>query len=172
MASILQEAMSSANQIADLQSFFVDLDTIMRESSSAVEELSLTLTDSKQRGFVLTLAMVELMARMDDMKMVADLLKTNATQLQEADVEGALTLTRQARERVQKAQGRVEFTQQPISDSERQRKRTEALLARSVPQLEEGQQKNANELVALGARLEAMEKSLPVLNKQVQSHNN
>lgn len=84
-------------------------------------------------------------------------------------MEGALNLTRDARQRAQKAQDRVEFTQQPVSDSERQRRRTEALLSRVAPQLTESQQKNAADLGDLGNRLELMERQLPDLNDQVIS---
>jgi len=111
--------------------------------------------------------MADLGSRIGEIETAAQLLKANATRLQEADVEGALSLTRQARERAQKAHDRVEFTQQPIGDSERQRRRTEALLTRVAPQLSESQEKNAEELIALGARLESMEQSLPDLNNQV-----
>lgn len=69
----------------------------------------------------------------------------------------------------QKAQDRVEFTQQPVSDSERQRRRTEALLSRMALQLSEGQQKNAADLTDLGARLHDMEGNLPELNHLVRS---
>ena len=167
MASILFNATSSDNQIAELEGLFGAIKVNMEQADVVLQELDTVLDNSTQRGFLVSLAMADLGSRIGEIETAAQLLKANATRLQEADVEGALSLTRQARERAQKAHDRVEFTQQPIGDSERQRRRTEALLTRVAPQLSESQEKNAEELIALGARLESMEQSLPDLNNQV-----
>lgn len=169
MAAILHNATSSDNQIAELEGLFSVIKTNMEQADAGLQELDTSLDNSTQRGFLLSLAMADLGSRISEIQMVAEALKANATRLQEADVDGALSLTRQARERAQKAHDRVELVQQNIGDSERQRRRTEALLTRVAPQLSESQQKNADELVALGVRLEVMEQSLPDLNNQVQS---
>ena len=165
--SLLRNATFSENHIQELESLFKVIMKKMNEADGELETLDATLDNNTQRGFLAALAMADLSSRISEIQSAAQLLKSNATVLQEANVEGALSLTRQARERAQKAQDRVELTQQPVTDSERQRRRTEALLTRVAPQLGQSQQKNAEDLIELGARLEIMEQSLPQLNNQV-----
>ena len=157
----------SPDHMQELANSFETIQHDIGGIGAELEDLDATLYNSTQRGFLAALAMVDLSSRISEFQSAAQLLKSNATTLQEGNVEGALSLTQQARERAQKAQERVELTQQPVSDSERQRRRTEALLTREGPQLSQSPQKNTEDLTELGARLEVMEQSLPQLNNQV-----
>lgn len=157
----------SGKELNQLEKLFGTIKANLTKAGEGLDGLDASLDNTTQRVFLASLSLSDLRSKAGELQTAAQNLKANATRLQEANVEGALILTREARTRSQKAQDRVEFTQQPVSDSERQRRRTEALLSRVAPQLGESQQKNAAELADLGARLQIVERSLPDLNDAV-----
>lgn len=165
--TLLTNTTLSGRELTQLEELFGVIGTNLALASEEMDNLDGQLENSTQRVLTVTLSLASLKTRAADLQAAAQALKDNATRLQEANVEGALNLTREARQRAQKAQDRVEFTQQPVSDSERQRRRTEALLSRVAPQLGESQQRNAADLADLGARLAVVERSLPDLNDAV-----
>jgi laminin, beta 1 len=164
---LLRNTTLSGKELLQLEELFTSMKANLSASGIELDTLDTSLDNMTQRVFLAELSLTDLKTRAAEIQQHAQSLKDNATRLQEANVEGALNLTRDARQRAQKAQDRVEFTQQPVSDSERQRRRTEALLSRVAPQLSESQQKNAADLNQLGTRLEAMEGQLPDLNNEV-----
>lgn len=165
--ALLLNTTLSGRELSQLEDLFGSIKTNLTLAGQGMDGLDATVENTTQRVFSVVLALSNLRAKATDLQTAAQSLKDNATKLQEANVEGALNLTREARQRSQKAQDRVEFTQQPVSDSERQRRRTEALLSRVAPQLGESQQRNAAELADLGGRLAVVERSLPELNDAV-----
>lgn len=165
--TLLLNTTLSGRELSQLEQLFGTIKTNLTLAGQGMDGLDATVENTTQRVFSVVLALANLKAKAGDLQTAAQALKENATKLQEANVEGALNLTREARQRSQKAQDRVEFTQQPVSDSERQRRRTEALLSRVAPQLGESQQRNAANLADLGGRLAVVERSLPDLNDAV-----
>lgn len=165
--SLLLNTTLSGKELLTLQELFDSIKTNLTLAGQGMDGLDTTVENTSQRVFSVVLSLSNLKAKASDLQIAAQSLKDNATKLQEANVEGALNLTREARQRSQKAQDRVEFTQQPVSDSERQRRRTEALLSRVAPQLGESQQRNAADLADLSGRLAVVERSLPDLNDAV-----
>ncbi len=133
--TLLVNTTMSGRELAQLEQLFDSIKTNLTQAGEQLDGLDATLDNTTQRVFLAGLALTDLRTKAADLQAAAQSLKSNATRLQEATVEGALNLTREARQRSQKAQDRVEFTQQPASDSERQRRRTEALLSRVAPQL-------------------------------------
>lgn len=167
MRTLLVNTTLSGRELTQLEQLFGSIKANLTQAGEGLDGLDASLDNVTQRVFLAGLSLSDLRAKASELQSAAQALKSNATRLQEANVEGALNLTREARQRSQKAQDRVEFTQQPVSDSERQRRRTEALLSRVAPQLGESQQRNAGELADLGARLQIVERSLPDLNDAV-----
>jgi coxsackievirus/adenovirus receptor len=165
--ALLLNTTLSGHELSQLEELFSTIKTNLTMAGQGMDGLDATVENTTQRVFSVVLALSNLRSKATDLQTAAQSLKNNATKLQEANVEGALNLTREARQRSQKAQDRVEFTQQPVSDSERQRRRTEALLSRVAPQLGESQQRNAADLADLGGRLAVIERSLPELNDAV-----
>lgn len=165
--TLLTNTTLSGRELTLLTELFETIKTNLTLAGEGMEGLDSTVENTTQRVFSVVLSLSNLRAKATELQTSAQSLKDNATRLQEANVEGALNLTREARQRAQKAQDRVEFTQQPVSDSERQRRRTEALLSRVAPQLGESQQRNAADLADLGGRLAVIERSLPELNNAV-----
>ena len=133
--TLLLNTTLSGRELNQLEQLFGSIKTNLTQAGEKLDELDATLDNTTQRVFLAGLALTDLRTKASDLQTAAQSLKSNATRLQEANVEGALNLTREARQRSQKAQDRVEFTQQPVSDSERQRRRKEALLSRVAPQL-------------------------------------
>ena len=168
--SILRNATLSTKQVIQLEDMFGLIKGNLTDATDELDALDANLDNTTQRVFIASLALADLRGRANELHSAAQMLKENATRLQEANVEGALNLTREASLRAQKAQDRVEFTQQPVSDSERQRRRTEALLSRVSPQLADSQQRNADSLKQLNDQLHDMERSLPDLNQQVHPY--
>lgn len=167
VTTLLANTTNSGLELTQWSDLFAKMKTDLGAAGVQLDSLDSLLDNMTQRIFVAELALTDMRQRAADVDGLANALEHNSTVLQEANVEGALNLTREARTRAQKAQDRVEFTQQPVSDSERQRRRTEALLSRMALQLSEGQQKNAADLTDLGARLHDMEGNLPELNHLV-----
>lgn len=164
---LLTDTVRSSGEIANLQDLFESMKSNLTSLAADLELLDTELDNNDQRVFLADIAISDLRSRAKAMIISAQAIKDEATKLQEANVEGALNLTREAKQSTQKSQDRVEFTQQPVSDSERQRRRTEALLSRVVPPLDQVQQKNAQDIAGLAARLEMMERQIPDLNDDV-----
>lgn len=83
---------------------------------------------------------------------------------------GALNLTRTAGERSRAAQDRVGLTEVIISESERNRRRTENLLLHVGDRFNRTQAENEAKLAELSDLLDAVEDGMPDLNEQVCDH--
>lgn len=126
--ALLQNATISGQDIKELD----DKVKFMRdELNSAVKVINGTEQRLDQVYSSINLAEVEL----DDLKnrsalvnQYANELKMNATQLQEANIEGALNLTREAWNRVQMLEETEQRTVALVNDAERQCKRVETLV--------------------------------------------
>lgn len=137
-------------------------------SNVNLEGVESLLEKTTERIFLGNLSLADVRNKVLNLKSKELGLKENATQLQEANVEGALNLTREAGLRSQQAQNAAEGTQATVTDSERQFRRTESLVNRTANQFGEGQEDNDNTLVQLGERLKKLETEIPALNEMVR----
>lgn len=103
----------------------------------------------------------------DQIKSMADELKENATQLQEANIEGALNLTREAWQKVNLLTSQDGETQEMNANAERQCKRTEALVNRSSEEFDTLQKSNEDALDRYHDELVKLNSKIPDLNEQM-----
>ena len=82
-------------------------------------------------------------------------------------LKGALNLTREAYKRSQRAQEAADATERDLADSERQCKRTEALVNRTASQFYKSQAENEDALDTLSEKLKELEIQIPDLNELV-----
>lgn len=134
-------------------------------------EKSLKSTDSSldKLNEEMSLAAVEisnLEDKSDKIKLLANELKENATKLQEANVEGALNLTRDAWSRVQSLSGVYNEATELNSEADRQCKRIENLITRQIEN-EGNLLANDKQIDELQEELNKLSAEIPDLNEQV-----
>lgn len=134
-------------------------------------EKSLKITDNAldKLNEEMSLAAIEisnLEEKSDKIKFLANELKDNATKLQEANVEGALNLTRDAWNRVQSLSGVYNEASELNSEADRQCKRIENLITRQIEN-EGNLLANDNQIDGLQAELDKLTAEIPDLNEQV-----
>lgn len=112
-------------------------------------------------------ALDDLRNKSEQIKNVARDLKENATQLQEANIEGALNLTIDAWQRVNLLSALDVETQELNANAERQCKRTEALVNRSINDFEQLQQGNEDSLDKYHDELLVLGQKIPDLNEHI-----
>ncbi|KAK2718943.1 laminin subunit beta-1-like [Artemia franciscana] len=165
--TILDTANVDSEQLNMLEDLIQALRTQLSSMRGDMDDLDSAVDSTTQRILSAQFDLSDLRNKVADLRSTANLLKDNTTKLQEANVEGALILIREARLRAQKAQDRCEMSQSHVVDSERQRRRTEALLTRSAEQFNETQDRNREALSELEATLTEMEQKIPDLNDKV-----
>ena len=134
-------------------------------------EKSLKTTDNAldKLNEEMSLAAVEisnLEEKSDKIKLLANELKDNATKLQEANVEGALNLTRDAWSRVQSLSGLYNEATELNSEADRQCKRIENLITKQIEN-EGNLLANDNQIDGFQAELDKLTAEIPDLNEQV-----
>lgn len=140
---------------AKLDASKLELDVTDKKLDTLHEELSLAAVELTNLG-----------EHSRKIKSLADQLKDNATKLQEANVEGALNLTRDAWSRVQSLSNTYQEATELNTEADRQCKRIEALITK--------QKENEGILIAndkqideLQAALDELTGQIPDLNEQV-----
>ncbi|XP_076373479.1 laminin subunit beta-1-like isoform X2 [Tachypleus tridentatus] len=102
--------------------------TNVTHSEAQLNSTKVKLDNTTQRIYDAELALTDLRGRGDNLEMDAESLKNNATQLQEADIEGAFNITKQAQTKSKAAEEQVENAQTVLDQSARLRYETEELL--------------------------------------------
>lgn len=144
--------------------------TLRKDLNNSLEHLQsdeLTLEGVYSGINLANVALDDLQNKSEQIKNVAHDLKENATQLQEANIEGALNLTIDAWQRVNLLSGLDIETQELNANAERQCKRTEALVNRSINEFEQLQQNNEDALDKYHDELVSLNEKIPDLNEQI-----
>lgn len=145
--------------IANLRRQLDDSDKNLKSSDNALDKLYSEIN----------LANVEIenmKEQSDRVKAMAYELKENATKLQEANVEGALNLTRDAWHRVNRLSEIYLETSELNAEAERQCKRIENLINRQ-PENERLLKTNDKQITELQVTLDDLNAKIPDLNEQV-----
>lgn len=134
-------------------------------------EKSLKITDASldKLNEEMSLAAVEisnLEEKSDKIKLLANDLKENATKLQEANVEGALNLTRDAWSRVQSLSDVYSEATELNNEADRQCKRIENLIVKQMEN-EGNLLANDKQIDELQSELDKLTSGIPELNEQV-----
>lgn len=106
----------------------------------------------------------------DSMKNLQNKIKelvNNGTELQEANVQGALKLTEEAKEKADKAVFKAEHTYEHIKYAELQCKAAETLVNKTKKEFLESQEADKESLQKIQDQLDDLQNELPTLSKQV-----
>ncbi|XP_050736724.1 laminin subunit beta-1-like isoform X4 [Eriocheir sinensis] len=164
---ILLSANMTSQSLAFLQELITELSESLNVASADLGGLELGVDNTSQRIDLAKNALADLRVQAEELRDDAGDLKAKATKLQEGNVEGALNLTRTAGERSRAAQDRVGLTEVIISESERNRRRTENLLLHVGDRFNRTQAENEARLAELSGLLDGVEDGMPDLNEQV-----
>lgn len=165
--SLLDNTTISANDINKLESVESELRNHLNGSLSKLHKSEQTLEDLHSSINLANVMLSDLRSRGDHIKSVANDLRDNSTQLQEANIEGALNLTRQAWQKAGILTHLDVETQELSTNAERQCRRTEALVNRSSIEFDALQEQNENALDQYLLDLQNLTAKIPDLNEQV-----
>lgn len=146
------------------------VDTLREHLNKSLDTLIISegTLDSVYSGITLAhAAMAELTSRSEQIKLYAKDLKANATQLQEANIEGALNLTRDAYTKAYQLQELDAETDRVLANAEKQCNRTKALVLQKESEFEQQQKKNEEDLDTYHSELQALINKIPDLNEQM-----
>lgn len=165
--ALLSNATVSTQDISQLDELVLDLKRNLNESLTYFRETEETLEDLYSNVNLANVALDDLRNRGDQIRSIAADLKKNATQLQEANVEGALNLTRQAWQKVNLLTALDAESVELSANAERQCRRTEALVARSTGEFDALQTANEDALDRYHDELQNLTRRIPELNEQI-----
>ncbi|XP_055926474.1 laminin subunit beta-1-like [Argiope bruennichi] len=164
---ILADANITGADIEDLQ----DLVDMLRQNLTVTQDhldvIDRELENTTQRIYDANLALTDLRKRADDLTSDAQALKSNATSLKEANVEGAFNITKEAKARSDAAERKVEDTRAVVHESEGHRRRTEKLLEKATNLYNQTYLDNEAALNKIAGKIFAIENEIPGLNNIV-----
>jgi len=164
---LLENTTVSPQDLERLENLVEKFRNDVNRSSENMDEVEKLLDSTTSRMYEANLKLTDLRSAASKLKFTALGLKENATKLQEANVEGALNLTREAYKRSLRAQEAADATERDVADSERQCKRTETLVNRTATQFSKSQAENKDALDKLSEKLKGLEIQIPGLNECV-----
>lgn len=153
----------------DIKKINDNIDRLRSRLDDSEKNLKATDSSLDKLNEEMSLAAVEisnLEEKSDKIKFLANELKDNATKLQEANVEGALNLTRDAWSRVQSLSGVYNEATELNSEADRQCKRIENLITRQIEN-EGNLLANDKQIDELQEELDKLTAEIPDLNEQV-----
>jgi laminin, beta 1 len=164
--SILSNTTVSARDIKKINENVDNLRKRLEDSEKALRDTDGVLDKLNEEMNLAEVEISNLGEKSEKIKGLANALKANATTLQEANVEGALNLTRDAWTRVQSLSDIYAETSELNSEADRQCKRIENIISR---QLENEQilSENDKEIETLQAELNELNSKIPDLNEQI-----
>ena len=167
---ILAGASISNDELEAVQAEIDSITGVLTETTEELDGLDSNLADTKGAILQAKATLEFLKADADRRQLTALEMKEKITSLQESNVEGALTLTREAAKKSEDAKQKVELVSLQNGDlrnSEHQRKATESLMEKTRTDFESTQSQNQETLDNIITQIENLEEKIPDLNKQV-----
>lgn len=169
----VREILASANvtgaDIEQLQDLITQLRQNLTVTQDRLDAVDQELDNTTQRIYDANLALADLRKRAEGLTTDAENLKKNATALQEANVEGAFNITKDAQRRSQAAADKVQDTRGILHESAGHRHRTERLLDRAADQYNVTFQENEAALNRITDKIGELEDRIPDINEMVCS---
>jgi len=158
LASFTEDIARIEEQLGDTTTRTKDLDNSLAETEQSILQGQYNLTTLRQDA--------------DSLKSSAAHIKDKATQLQEANVGGALTLTQQAKQKSDQAARQVEVITEEMDgrmlyDSAKTRSSTKRLMNDRQDGIDDSTETNTKDLEEVTAEIERFEDRIPGLNKAV-----
>lgn len=166
--SMLNNTVVSEDGLREIQAKVSALRAAVKEQAERVENTTKHLEDTERNVQRTDLILDELQGQVNELERAAEELKENATRLQEANVEGALNLTRKAQKDSAIAESlAVGAAENIIVDAERNCKRALAWYNRSKEEVDQVRTDNERKIVGLQEKLTTLNSSVPELNEKV-----
>lgn len=167
---ILKSGSITNDELRGVQSEIDRISFSLKQTTDSLDELDAELGDNQQSILQGSSNLDFLRSESDNLKLNAQDMKDQITRLQEANVEGALNLTREAKRRSEEAalqvQG-IEAAGGMLALSETRRKQTTKTIDSSKDQFDETQSDNQQKLDEVLAQIDNLEGKIPDLNKKV-----
>lgn len=164
---LLDNTTVNAQDISDLDEQLAALRDGLAASLDRLQVSENTLENVYSGVNLVNVALDDLKNRSEGIQSFARALRANATQLQEANIEGALNLTREAWIRAEQLRAADADIDKVFSTAEKQCRRTDALVAQKSAEFEQLQQRNEEQLDGYQAELDALQQQIPDLNEQM-----
>lgn len=164
--NILKSTTVSAKDIKKLDDTIGKLRTRLDESEKSLKATDNSLDKLNEEINLAGVEITNLGEKSNKIKMLANELKDNATKLQEANVEGALNLTRDAWSKVQSLGDIYNEATELNSEADRQCKRIENLITKQMEN-EINLLANDKQIDDLQSELDKLTAEVPALNEQV-----
>ncbi|XP_063635942.1 laminin subunit beta-1 [Cydia splendana] len=153
--------------VKELLSNVTYLQNQLADAEKKVQDTRNNLNDITSKINLGNVTLDELRLSIDKLKAKTLDLNNNATKLQEANLEGALNLTREAKERANKAADEAENVQILIASTDRQIKNTDRLLEMKYASFNTTQAENDKKLSDLKEQLRLLDSQFPKLNEKM-----
>lgn len=165
--TLLNNATISSQDINQLEQLETDVRKHLNESLTKLQKSELTLENLYSDINLANVALADLRNHGEFIKSIASDLRDNSTQLQEANIEGALNLTRQAWQKANILTSLDIETQELSAQAERQCRRTESFINQSIDEFNALQEQNRDKLEQNQLILQDLTAKIPDLNEQM-----
>jgi coxsackievirus/adenovirus receptor len=164
---LLENATISTDEVEKINEYQIELRKQLNNSIDMLQGSDKVLEKLYNTINFANVELDSLRKKSDAIKIIAADLKENATKLQEANVEGALNLTRAAWGRVTALEEDKTQIQNLNTEAERQCRRTEAMIERSKTDFETLSEKNEQALSNFNDDILVLQADIPDLNSKM-----
>ncbi len=169
---IISSASVSVEELSNYQDRIKDISGKLDVTTDRMDTLGNDLADTKQSILQGTYNLTNLRQEADRLQQVASDVRDQATKLQEANVQGALVLTQEAKRRSDKAAEKVdkitmEQKNSNLAESAQMRGSTEYLISDVSDKIAREQEENKNALQDITDKISQLQDKVPGLNKAV-----
>ncbi|XP_022829188.1 laminin subunit beta-1 [Spodoptera litura] len=165
--NMLQSAKQGQTTVKDLLSNVTSLQNLLAEADEKVKNSNENLNALTSKINLGNVTLEGLRTSIETLKGKTSDLGNNATKLQEANLEGALNLTREAKQRAVKAADDADDVQTIIANTDRQIKNTDRLIEMQYTNFNNTQNENDKKLNDIRDQLSQLESQMPKLNEKM-----
>nr|AJO16035.1 laminin beta-wing chain [Bombyx mori]AJO16036.1 laminin beta-wing chain [Bombyx mori] len=165
--NIIQREKEGQSTIPDLLSNITNIQKLITKTEQKIKNSNRHLNDVTAKINLGNVTLDGIRKETDKLKSKAIDLGNNATKLQEANLEGALNLTREAKHRAVKALNDANHLQNDIAKTDRQLKNTDRLIEMQYGNFNTTQNENDKKLTQMQEQVDRLETIIPKLNDKM-----
>ncbi|XP_077296582.1 laminin subunit beta-1 [Arctopsyche grandis] len=164
---IIEDSTVGKTQIEGFENKVDDVKQSLDNANKTVMDLNLFLSTIATRINLANASVDGVLKKYEKLQEETEQLNVNARKLQEANVEGALNLTREAKQRAMNAADNADETQKIIKDTERRIKNTDLVVERQTVTFNETQKENDESIRELQEEIKELQSRIPELNAKM-----
>lgn len=165
--AIINDTTIGKTQIVDFERKVDDVKNKLEIANSSIAVINTDLSNTGSNIRIANASIDQMLQTYNKLSNETEELILNARRLQEANVEGALNLTREAKERAMKAVDDADDTQQIVRDTERRVKNTNVRINSQASEFNETQKENDKAFRELQDLLDDLKSQIPELNAKM-----